>query len=175
MNTVENVKTCVSNATILSDIYVRCDILAPTKTRYLRGPKNAAKDGKVVVTFRTQSLPKIPGLTHDIVFDSTFVTPLLAASLVRNGCVRLRVYEEIKHVNDVCIGELKLPIPQALKSNDTQSMDAVPSYECQLIKQPKGKICLGISYLPTSNRVIFNAYRATMIDDKEMKNLKMQA
>lgn len=55
-----------------------------------------------------------------------------------------------------------------------------PSYECQLVDEAKGKIILGLSYLPTSNRVIFNAHRATIDDEsyangkQMMKNLRLQ-
>lgn len=37
-----------------------------------------------------------------------------------------------------------------------------PSYECQLVEEARGKLLLGLTYLPTSNRIIFNAHKATI-------------
>lgn len=38
-----------------------------------------------------------------------------------------------------------------------------PSYECQLVEEHRGQLVLGLTYLPTSNRIIFNAHRATLM------------
>jgi hypothetical protein len=37
-----------------------------------------------------------------------------------------------------------------------------PSYECQLVDEERGKLVLGLTYLPTSNRLVFNAHRASI-------------
>lgn len=56
-----------------------------------------------------------------------------------------------------------------------------PSYECQLTEESRGQLILGLTYLPTSNRLIFNAHRASLEQEnlvcgkQMMKNLKMQA
>lgn len=41
-----------------------------------------------------------------------------------------------------------------------------PSYECQLVEETRGKLVLGLTYLPTSNRLIFNAHRASVELDR---------
>lgn len=37
-----------------------------------------------------------------------------------------------------------------------------PSYECQTVEETRGQLYLGITYLPTSNRLLFNAHKATI-------------
>lgn len=52
---------------------------------------------------------------------------------------------------------------------------APPAYECRMIREARGSVLLGISYLPTSNRIIFNANRASIdfdcIQDSGLKQL----
>lgn len=59
-----------------------------------------------------------------------------------------------------------------------------PSYECQLVEESRGQLVLGLTYLPTSNRLVFNAHRASVEpnsnllswDHKQLvKRLRMQS
>ena len=37
-----------------------------------------------------------------------------------------------------------------------------PSYECRRSREPRGRLLLGLTFLPTANRIIFNAHRASV-------------
>lgn len=55
-----------------------------------------------------------------------------------------------------------------------------PAYECRPIEEPCGRVLLGITYLPTSNRVVFNAHRATFDNEPALgrqllKNLRLRS
>lgn len=38
----------------------------------------------------------------------------------------------------------------------------LPAYECKLVQETRARLILGLTYLPTSNRIIFYAHRATI-------------
>ena len=56
-----------------------------------------------------------------------------------------------------------------------------PSYECQPVWEQRARLILGLTYLPTSNRLVFNAHRATLDGDSlqaakhTLKRLRLQS
>lgn len=75
---------------------------------------------------------------------------------------------------------LNLHCERALLVSHWLSHLLAPAYECRSVDEPCGRILLGITYLPTSNRVIFNAHRASLDNDLSIgrqlvKNLRLRS
>lgn len=52
---------------------------------------------------------------------------------------------------------------------------SAPSYPCPLLQEPRGSVLLGCTYLPTSNRVIFNANRAQVDCHRLAKTIRLNS
>lgn len=77
-------------------------------------------------------------------------------------------------------GRLALYCERQLLVSHWLSHLLAPAYECAPVDEPCGRILLGVTYLPTSNRVVFNAHRASLDNDLSIgrqlaKNLRLRS
>lgn len=81
--------------------------------------------------FRTETVKK--SLTPQFT-KSTFVTEQLPKSLLKEGCIKLRVVDEERNANEICLGEVMIPlkkieplVPTAIMADQDQTKSDVES------------------------------------------------
>ncbi|KAI2808403.1 hypothetical protein BLOT_006345 [Blomia tropicalis] len=124
--------------------------------------------------FRTETVKK--SLTPQFT-KSTFVTEQLPKSLLKEGCIKLRVVDEERNANEICLGEVMIPlkkieplVPTAIMADQDQTKSDVESqseadlcrYTLFPMKEVKGELFVGFCYLPTSKRVNITIVKANL-------------
>ena len=86
----------------------------------LFGSKMRRKNFKNKAAFSFQTTTCKRGLGP--VFNQCFVTPELPKNIIKDGCLRIKVCDEERYANDICLGEVILPMKQIRKSESKNSV-----------------------------------------------------
>ncbi|KAI1298452.1 Synaptotagmin-9 [Halotydeus destructor] len=109
---------------------------------------------KVLASFRTTSSKR----TVNPMFDESFSTANISKAILKNGLLRIRLMDDERHANDVCIGELNLTIKDLVGCQDVHRK----SYPLSSPKDFKADLLFGYCYLPTSQRVTITILKANL-------------
>lgn len=134
--------------------------------------------GKVLASFKSTTARRSLWPS----FDETFVTEPLPRSVLKEGLLRVKAFDDERFANDFAIGEMLLPLKEVEAKN---TIDKVIVYPLQtpkevsccslllpslsscssffsLFEQLKGEILVGYCFLPTSRRVTLTVFKANL-------------
>ncbi|XP_054159597.1 synaptotagmin-4-like [Oppia nitens] len=94
------------------------------------------------------------------VFNELFVSQDLPKSILNNGIIKLKIFDDERYANDVCLGQTSLQLKQLLAN----PLDNNMTRELTLLscKESKGEILVGLCYLPTAKRLTIAVMKATL-------------
>jgi len=92
------------------------------------------------------------------VFNELFVSQDLPKSILKDGVIRVKVFDDERYANDLCLGEAVVP----LKKVENTTENSVKEFTLSSVKEPKGDLLIGIVYLPTSKRVTVSVMKASL-------------
>ncbi|CAG2100293.1 unnamed protein product [Medioppia subpectinata] len=92
------------------------------------------------------------------VFNELFVSQDLPKSILKDGLLRIKVFDDERYANDLCLGEATVH----LKKVDNTADNLIKEYSLLSSKESKGELLIGLCYLPTSKRVTVSIMKATL-------------